>query len=164
MKKLVFLLLALSLLLVSCGNNANEGLDKAIDITIEDINGQSLNLSDLNHKPIVLNFWASWCPPCKAELVDFEEMYKEYGDRVNFVMVDLVGSNRETKEKALAHIEEKGYTFPVYFDTRGEGSYFYNLESIPRTYFINTDGYIEYKVEQMISLSGIKFGINEILN
>ena len=164
MKRIVFLLLALSLLLVSCGDNPNEGLDEAINITIENLQGEKVTLKDLNDKPIVLNFWASWCPPCKAELGDFEEAYKEYKDKINFVMVDLVGSNNETKEKALAHIEEMGYTFPVYFDVRGEGSYYYRLESIPRTYFINSDGYIEYKVEQMISASGLEFGIQKILN
>ena len=73
-----------------------------------------------------------------------------------------MGSNNETVEKAKALIEEKGYTFPVYFDINGEGGYLYRLESIPRTYFINTDGYIKHKVEQMISESGLEFGIELI--
>ena len=73
MKRLVFLLLALAILLLSCGND-NEGLTKAPDFTLEDYSGNTLKLSDLNGKPIVLNFWASWCPPCKAELPDFEKM------------------------------------------------------------------------------------------
>lgn len=161
MKKIIALIFILSLLLVSCGDK-NEGLTKAPIFLLDNQEGESLYLDELFDKPVVLNFWASWCPPCKAELPDFESAFLKYGDDVNFVMLDLVGSNDETEESAMAHIREKGYTFPVYFDTKGQGGYFYDIESIPQTFFINTDGYIEYSVKTMISASVLEHGISQI--
>lgn len=69
---------------------------KAPDFTVVDAKGDSVNLSDLLGKPIVLNFWASWCPPCKSEMPDFNEVYKEVGEDITFMMVDLVDGQRET--------------------------------------------------------------------
>ena len=164
MKRLVILIIALSLLLISCGNSQNEqdkGLSPAPNFTMQDYEGNIVKLSDMIDKPIVLNFWATWCPPCKAELPDFQRAYEKYGNEINFVIVDLTDGD-ETVEKAKSYLSQNGYTFPCYFDVNGEGSYYYNITSIPRTYFISTDGYIQYKVEQMISMSSLEFGINLI--
>ena len=164
MKRLVILIIALGLLLISCGGNQNEqekGLMPAYNFTMQDYNGNIVKLSDMIDKPIVLNFWATWCPPCKAELPDFQAMYEKYGKEVNFVMVDLTDGD-ETIEKAKSFLNENNYTFPCYFDVNGEGSYYYNLTSIPRTYFISTNGYVQHKVEQMITRDSLEFGIELI--
>ncbi|MBQ8145557.1 MAG: TlpA family protein disulfide reductase [Clostridia bacterium] len=164
MKKLIILLISISLLLISCGNSQSEqekGLLPAYDFTMQDYDGNSIKLSDLIDKPIVLNFWATWCPPCRAELPDFQEAYEKYGKEINFVIVDLTDGD-ETVEKAKAYLSENSYTFPCYFDVNGEGSYFYNLTSIPRTYFIATNGYVQYKVEKMITMSVLEYGIGLI--
>lgn len=112
----------------------------APDFAMLDWDGNAVKLSDLTGKPIVLNFWASWCPPCKAEMPDFEEAYKKYGDRVHFIMLNLTDGYSETIDTAKAHINACGYTFPVYFDTSGAGGYFYEVQAIPQTCFINDRG------------------------
>ena len=87
----------------------------APDFNAEDAGGKPINFFSLTgKKPIVLNFWASWCPPCKQEMPGFEAMYKKYSGKVDFVMVNMTDGARETKKKASSFIKEQGYTFPVY--------------------------------------------------
>ena len=112
----------------------------APDFTVYDIDGNPVNLSDFEGKPTILNFWASWCGPCKSEMPDLEEAYQEYGDVINFVIVDLTDGSSETVETASAYIESQGYTFPVYYDTDLDGATTYGVTAIPLTYFIDADG------------------------
>lgn len=116
---------------------------QAPDFTVYDIDGNAVSLSDfIGKKPVVINFWASWCPPCKAELPDFQEVFDEYSDEVEFMMVDMIDPYQETIETAKDFITENGYTFNVYFDSDGDASYTYGIASIPCTAFIDKDGYI----------------------
>lgn len=124
--------------------------------------GETVKLSDKLGKPIVINFWASWCGPCKAELPDFEEMYKKYGDEVEFMMVNLT-SGRETKSVAKAFVDSCGYTFPVYYDTMSSGAMAYGINAIPLTVFINKDGSIASYYNQMIDGVTLENGIKDIM-
>ena len=124
--------------------------------------GETVKLSDKFGKPIVINFWASWCYPCKSELPDFEEMYKKYGGEVEFMMVNLT-SGRETKEVAAAFIESSGYTFPVYYDTMSSGAMAYGISAIPLTVFVNKDGSIASYYNQMIDGETLENGIKSII-
>lgn len=118
-----------------------ENLPDAPDFTMEDADGNLVKLSDfLGEKPVIVNFWASWCPPCKGELPDFETAYQTYGDRVQFLMVDLADGAQETKAAAQAFIQNEGFTFPVYFDTMGQAVAGYSIYSIPVTVAITADG------------------------
>lgn len=119
------------------GENAAE---TAPDFTMTDASGEEVKLSDFFDKPVVLNFWASWCGPCKSEMPHFEDAYQKYGEDINFVIVNLTDGARETVENASDFIEEQGYTFPLYFDTNTEGAMTYGTYSIPVTYFIGADG------------------------
>ena len=112
------------------------------NFTVTDWEGNEVQLSDMKGKPVILNFWASWCPPCKAEMPDFEEAYKEHGDEIVFMMINLTDGYRETVEKAKNHIGKEGYTFPVYFDTKSEVGYSFSVSSIPATYLIDAKGNI----------------------
>ena len=112
----------------------------APDFSMFDIDGNEIKLSDFRGKPVILNFWASWCGPCKMEMPDLEKAYQEYGDRIQFMLVDLTDGSQETVEKASAFIKEQGYTFPVFYDTAMEGAYTYGVSGIPVTYFINAEG------------------------
>ena len=89
-----------------------------------------------------MNFWASWCGPCQSEMPDFQAAYEEYGDEIEFVMINLTDGGRETKEVAQDFITENGYSFPVYYDISGEAGYAYQIASIPTTYFISKEGKI----------------------
>lgn len=119
------------------GENAAE---TAPDFTMTDASGEKVKLSDFFGKPVILNFWASWCGPCKSEMPHFEDAYQKYGEDINFVIVNLTDGARETVEAASDFIEEQGYTFPLYFDTNTEGAVTYGTYSIPVTYFIGADG------------------------
>lgn len=119
------------------GENAAE---TAPDFTMTNASGEEVKLSDFFGKPVILNFWASWCGPCKSEMPHFEDAYQKYGEDINFVIVNLTDGVRETVENASDFIEEQGYTFPLYFDTNTEGAMTYGTYSIPVTYFIGADG------------------------
>ena len=124
--------------------------------------GETVKLSDKFGKPIVINFWASWCYPCKSELPDFEEMYKKYGNEVEFMMVNLTSGN-ETKEVASAFIESCGYTFPIYYDTMSSGTMAYGIRAVPLTVFVNKDGSIAAYYNQKIDGETLENGIKSII-
>ena len=126
----------------SSGDNtdSDNGYNDYYNFTVTDVDGKEVSLSDMAGKPVILNFWASWCPPCKMELPDFESAYLEYGDDIIFMMINLTDGNRETVEKATDFIKEEGYTFPVYFDTKSDVAYSFNVSSIPATYLVDEQG------------------------
>ena len=115
-------------------------LMQAPDFTVYDIDGNEVKLSDFFGKPIVVNFWASWCGPCKMEMPDFNEKYLEIGDDVTFLMVNMTDGSRETVDIASAFIEEQGYAFPVFYDTASSAAITYSVYSLPTTFFIDADG------------------------
>ena len=114
----------------------------APDFTVLDKDGNTVRLSEKFGKPIVINFWATWCPPCKQELPDFDKLSKEYGDRVVFMMVNLTDGYRDTVDGTKRFVSDKSYTFPVYFDTKDNAASAYNVSSIPQTTFIDAKGNI----------------------
>lgn len=134
----------------------------ARDFTVYDANGDVVHLSDFAGKPIVLNFWASWCGPCKAEMPDFNEQYKEVGDSIHFVMVNLTDGYRETVQTASEFINEQGFEFPVYYDKDYDASLKYEVYSIPTTLFIDAEGYIVAEATGMIDAEKLKSGIEKI--
>ena len=122
----------------------------APDKTMMTLTGKKVKLSDYVGKPIVLNFWASWCGPCRSEMPYFDALYKEMKEDVEFVMVNLttaLSGSGETPEKAKKLVEEAGYQFPVFLDLEQEGAKAYGIISIPQTYFINSLGeVVTYKI------------------
>ena len=102
-----------------------------------------LRLSDLEGKVVVLNFWASWCPPCRWEMPFFEEMHQEYKDQgVVFLGVAI----SDTLENARGFAESTGVTYPIGLDTTGEISRNYNVVSLPTTFFIGREGNVERRL------------------
>ena len=136
----------------------------APDFTVLDADGNSVKLSDFIGRPVVLNFWATWCPPCKAEMPDLQAAYETYGDEICFVMVNLTDGTRDTVDSVKAFAESSGYTFPVYFDTQSSAALAYSVYSIPNTYFINAEGKIVLSVNQMITAEQLENGIQKILS
>lgn len=134
----------------------------AIDFELETRDGNSLQLFENDGKPTLINFWASWCPPCKKEMPDLQKAYETYGEEVNFFMVDLTFN--DDLEKMNDYIEENGFTFPVLLDETGDVAMDYEVMVIPTTYFVDTDNVITHKVMGPMTAEQIESTMHEITN
>ena len=112
---------------------------EARDFTLEDLKGSPVSLKDFEGKVVFLNFWATWCPPCRYEMPSMEKLWQKFKEE-NFVIlaVDL----REGKEKVNSFMKANGYTFPVLLDSRGGVAKTYGIMSIPTTYLVDPEGRI----------------------
>lgn len=122
----------------------------AKNFTAYDDAGNPVTLRDMRGKPTVVNFFASWCGPCKMEMPYFETCYLEYGEQVNFMMVNLCAFGNDTKENGKKLVEEGGWTFPVYFDSDGDAAMGYAIRSMPTTIFVSADGELKGRHTGMI--------------
>ena len=115
----------------------------APDFTFTDlVTGKTTKLSDLRDKPVYLNFWATWCPPCVKELPHIHSKYEKYKDRIHFLAISV-----DSEQEAPAQfISSKGYTFTVGYGNEREISRAYNIEAIPASYIIGTDGTIKAQI------------------
>lgn len=132
--------------------STNSVKEKAPDFTVADENGREIRLSELRGMPVVVNFWANWCPPCRAEMPAFDNVWAEFrGGKIAFMMVNLTDGMRETVEAAGDFIKAQGYAFPVYYDTQGEAAAAYGVRSIPTTLFIGRDGNVVHRAQGEIN-------------
>lgn len=128
----------------------------AVDFELEDQYGNIHRLEDYRGKTIFLNFWATWCPPCKAEMPDIQKLYEksatEGEDAVIVLGVAAPNMGQEgSEEEIAAFMEEKGYTYPVLMDTEGELFNSYGIMSFPTTFMIDRDGNVFGYVSGMLS-------------
>lgn len=135
------------------------------DFTVFDKSNNAKRLSDVvkEGKPVVINFWTTWCGYCKQEMPDFNEVYKEYGDRVNFMMVDVNGGGNDDKDKAIKYLNENNFEFPVYFDTELSAYTAYTVTAFPATVILDENGVTYYKGLGAISKDSLITMVEDIL-
>lgn len=140
--------------------NKNEKI-MSIDFTLYDQNGKEHKLSDYKGKTVFLNFWATWCPPCKEEMPYIEQLYKEYNKNNKDVVILGVASpnlDREgSKEDIIEFLQQEKYTFPVVMDNNGELAYQYGISAYPTTFIIDKEGYITQYVPGAMDKQTMKY-------
>ena len=135
----------------------------APDFTVYDLEGNAHKLSEFRGKPVILNFWATWCGYCKMEMPDFNEKYLEYGEDVHFMMVNVTDGNQETVETASAYVEKEGYSFPVYYDTTLEAAMTYPTSGLPVTFIIDAEGAVVAWKQGTMTAENLQKGIDMVL-
>lgn len=135
-----------------------QGLSRAPDFSVTDADGNTVKLSDFRGKPVVLNFWATWCYYCKVEMPDFDAVAAERTD-IQFLMVNATDGVRETVDVAKAYVEGEGYGFDVFYDTERDAVMTYGINSYPTTFFIDKDGYLVAHGSGMLDRASLEQGI-----
>lgn len=144
------------------GSNAPEDANTttpAPDFTMTDASGKTVSLADFKGKPILLNFWASWCGPCQSEMPAMQAAYEQYGSEIEFLIVNMTGMSGETQETASQFIKENGYTFPVYYDQSSSAQAAYGVSAVPQTYLIDPEGNIIGAAMGALDTASIEQGI-----
>lgn len=112
------------------------------DATVYTDFSEPLRLSTIaDGRPLVINFWATWCPYCVQEMPDYLDIYRDYADRVSFAFVDVTDGQRETKDAAMTWLSDNGFAeLPAYFDSELEASTAFGAWSLPTTVVVSADG------------------------
>lgn len=125
----------------------------APDFSLTDMEGNTIRLSDLRGQRVLLNFWATWCPPCRAEMPDLQSAYVKYKESGFAVLaVDF----RETKEQVKKFQQAYGITFPIVIDDTGAVALTYGVRGIPSSFFISRDGMVVLRYPGQLSLEAIE--------
>lgn len=133
----------------------------APDFTVLDERGNKVKLSAYKGKPVVLNFWATWCYYCKEEMPDFNTAYEKYPD-VQFMMINATDGVQETMSSAQEYVKNQGFDFDVFYDTELEAVNAYYVSSFPTTFFIDKDGNLVTYANGMLDLETLEKGIEMI--
>ncbi|MCA1065167.1 redoxin domain-containing protein [Rossellomorea sp. AcN35-11] len=141
-------------------SDAKQGLakgDRAPDFELTTLEGETIKLSDYQGKKVILNFWATWCPPCKAEMPHMESYYEDSAEEENVEILAVNLTSMDDGKKAVQQFVD-GYelTFPIPMDEEGKVGDEYRVFTIPTTYMIDTGGIIQHKIvgpmnEEMMS-------------
>lgn len=140
----------------------------APDFTLEDQYGNVHTMADYKGKTIFLNFWATWCPPCRAEMPEIQEIYEEYGENQSDVIILGVASPNTGREGNLesitAFLEENNYTYPVVMDDGGSLAYYYGISAYPTTFMIDSSGNVYGYVTGQITKDIMQSIIEQTMN
>jgi len=149
---------SLLLLFWTPANTDNSHQKKAADFTLTTFDGEKITLSKLKDKPVVLNFWASWCGPCREEGEALEATWQKYKDKIYFLGLNY----RDNKKDALAFIKEFKVTYPNGPDEDNISSD-YGLTGVPETFVVNTDGEITEHILGATTLETLSEAIDKVL-
>ena len=125
--------------------------DKAPDFELKLLTGEVVKLSDYKGKKVMLNFWATWCPPCKAEMPDMQKLHEAYKEEIVILAV-----NMDVQNDVAGFAKEMGITFPILLDEKNEVNGTYKILTIPTSFFIDEKGVISHKFNGAMSLDDMK--------
>lgn len=135
------------------GENDGGGIavgKKAPDFKLQNLDGEEVSLSDFKGKKVMINFWATWCPPCKAETPHMVKYYDEKAKEANMEILAVNAMSTESKSENVGKfIKEYKMKYPVVIDPRGEVLSQFEVLSFPTSFFVNTDGIIQYKTNMV---------------
>lgn len=114
---------------------------QAPDFTLSTLDGEEIAFSQLRGRPMLINLWASWCLPCRAEMPAIQTVYDEYADR-GFLVLAVNATNQDSHSDVIAFTRNNGLTFPILLDEDGEVSRKYALQALPTSYFVDSHGII----------------------
>ncbi len=133
------------------------------DAAVYNAAGELVHLSDFLGKPVIINIWATWCDPCKEELPDFQKAYEQYGEQIEFVMVNLTYTEESAWDKVGVFLSVMGYDFPVYYDKDASTWNAFGHESVPYTYFVYPNGELLAFRNEKISGDDLEYYIGCLL-
>jgi cytochrome c biogenesis protein CcmG/thiol:disulfide interchange protein DsbE len=135
----------------------------APDFELKTIEGKTIRLSDLRGQPVLVNLWATWCPPCRAEMQTLETVYNDYKDQ-DFTVLAVNMTSQDDPQAILPFVEERGITYPILLDDKGEIARAYQMKSLPSSFFIDRDGIIhEVVIGGPMAEATLRTRIEEIL-
>jgi thiol-disulfide isomerase/thioredoxin len=136
----------------------------APDFSLRSSLNETITLSELRGQPILINIWASWCSPCRAEMPAMEHVYQEYKDQ-GFIILAVNATNQDDSDKALAFAQEYGLSFPILFDTDGGVSQKYRVRALPTSFFVDQQGIIqEVVVGGPMAEALLRIRVEELVN
>ena len=142
------------------GSKPKEGYN-APGFTLKGINEAEYSIGGPRSKPVLLNFWASWCGPCDMEAPDLQALYEKYGDQIDFYGVNATSYDRE--RDARAFVEEKKLTFPIPMDREGEVIKLYKVSNFPTSLLIAPDGKVIERITGLITRSDWEQKLSRII-
>lgn len=139
---------------------------KLLACEVENNDGDKMTLGDIQSKtgkPIVVNIWASWCTHCDVEMPYYQQLYEEYSDRVEFVMLDLNDTDNEPT-LAREYVQKGGYTFPIYFDVDSQVATALAIMGVPTNVIVNANGEMVMVRSGEITYDAMKATLDKVLN
>ena len=159
---LAIVLMTSVLLVVGCSSPAPQVGKPAPDFQLPNLEGQVVSLSDFRGKPVLLNFWATWCSPCRFEMPFIQSIFEESSDTGLVILAVNIG---ETPSRVRDFIQSGNFSFLVLLDTNQDVALEYNIRGIPTTFFIDKEGVIQViKVGAFSSMLEIKRSLSKIIS
>lgn len=146
-RTVAFLLMAIAILLAACGQSADveapteSNADVPSDFALMSLDGDEVVLSELEGKYVLVNFWATWCIPCRKEMPYLQEVFEEHEDQLTVLAINM----NEDAERVRPFIEEFGYTYPILLDPPDELAAEHNVRGLPVSFIVGPDGEIVYR-------------------
>ena len=162
LKVILLIILTCVLLVTGCSEPSGARVgEPAPDFKLQNLDGQYISLSDLRGKPVLINFWATWCPPCRDEMPYLQKIYEEWSGKGLVVLaIDIGESHSKVKEFLKTH----NLSLPVLLDTKENVGRKYNITAIPTSFLIDSDGVIREKIIGAFPSKGaIETHLNKIM-